>query len=102
MTDGFQVTPARLADARRQVSALAQELRTGADTIGADVAVLLGRGWSGPAAQEFDGAWQLWRQASVQVLGALDATADLLLAGAEEYQRQEDRTRAAFAQAAAA
>ena len=101
MVGSICVEPGQLAAARMQVCALAQELRAGLDCADADVAALLAGGWTGSAAQAFDQAWQQWRSGSVQVLDALAETADLLLAGAQAYERQEESTRLDFARLAA-
>ena len=99
MSNTIQVTPAALSDARARVAATVEDLRAGLASADSDVEGLLSSGWSGPAAAAFRESWHHWRSGSEQVVAALERTGHLLMAGAQEYRTQEDRTRASLRQA---
>jgi WXG100 family type VII secretion target len=76
--------------AQAEVMGMSDQVRAEGVRVSGQVRDLVGSGWSGAAAEQYAAAWDDWQRGSEQLLGALDALAELMGAVRTEIEEADD------------
>lgn len=81
----LHVSTSELVAVSGELDTLAQALRSGLGTLDADIADVLGPGWSGDAATAYGEVWRDWHEGASRVIEGLTRMSTLLEDAAERY-----------------
>lgn len=81
----LQVSTPELVAVSNELGTLAQALRSGLGTLDADIADVLGAGWSGDAATAYGQVRRDWHEGAAQVIDGLTRMSSLLQDAADRY-----------------
>ncbi len=92
----INLTHASFDQAKRDVAAGVEKLRTDRDRIDGRVSGFLGSGWTGSAADTFVDGWEEWKTGAENVLQGLDAMGQLLDAAHRDFIASDDASQASL------